>query len=65
MATLETNAKFATVTLKNLCSTHGLPTEWATKRQASKYRMNKGRIYNEVKSVVKKVQPIANFMGGN
>lgn len=51
MTTQVTNEKFLKETLKPLCEKHGLPEEWATKRQASKFRNGKGRVRKNVGTI--------------
>jgi hypothetical protein len=40
-----TNSEFQRTQLADICSSHNLNTTWVTKRQASKYRNKKGRVY--------------------
>jgi len=48
MSKAKTNREFVK-TLANLCKGNDLPEEWATVRQASKYRNGKGRCYHNIK----------------
>jgi len=49
MSKTETNREFVK-TLRNLCKENNIDEEWATVRQASKYRNGKGRIYRTIKN---------------
>ena len=51
MATVSSNAKFAKE-LVSICEGHDIDTSWATIRQASKFRMKKGRIYAAMRAKI-------------
>ena len=44
---IKCNASFAKQELTQICDEFGIDTSWVNKRQASKFRSKRGRIYNE------------------
>ena len=44
-----TNKEFARINLTDICNSNDIVTTWSTKRQASKYRNQKGRVYKTIK----------------
>jgi hypothetical protein len=50
MSEVKTNREFMK-TLARLCDQHNIDTDFATQRQASKYRNKKGRVYNKIQSI--------------